>query len=105
MRKKLIQTQNTKQNPILKTKLNQNKQIWKKNKPIGGEDDERWLERRWRPKPISPSLSPLSLSLSLSLSFLWLEEQFFFFFFEEQRRANEMLLEGSAGEKEIKEGG
>ena len=70
MRKKLIQTQNTKQNPIPKTKLNQKKQIWKKNKPIGGEDDERWLERQWRPKPISPSLSPLSLSLSLCLSFL-----------------------------------
>ena len=80
MRKKLIQTQNTKQNPIPKTQLNQKKQIWKKNKPIGGEDDERWLERQWRPKPISPSLSPLSLSLSLCLSFLWLEEQFFFFF-------------------------
>ena len=30
--KELIQTQNTKQNPILKIKLNQNKQIWKKEK-------------------------------------------------------------------------
>ena len=28
----IIQTQNTKQNPILKIKLNQNKQIWKEKK-------------------------------------------------------------------------
>ena len=75
--------------------------------PDGGEEDEqRWDGRYgsawWTPifddmvnlnlwrhgEHRSPSLSPLSLSLA----FLWWEEQM-------------MLLEGSGGEKEIKEGG
>ena len=46
-----------------------------------------------------------SLSISVSLFSLMRIANFYFLFFEEQRRANEMLLEGSRGEKEIKEGG
>ena len=51
----IIQTQNTKQNPIFKIKLNQNKQIWKKKKKekkkeqadltqLGGKEEDEW---RW----------------------------------------------------------
>ena len=76
---------NTKQNPILQIKLNQNKQIWKKEKKKkrkreeqadltqlgGGEDDER----RWRcwsgggdVGDAVEAQADLSLSLSLFLS-------------------------------------
>ena len=74
----IIQTQNKKQNPILKIKLNQNKQIWKKKKkpilpkPIGGEDDERpWRcwSSGWSGHGDACGGGPSrSLSLSLSLS-------------------------------------
>ena len=36
----IIQTQNTRQNPILTIKLNQNKQIWKKKKKEEEEEEE-----------------------------------------------------------------
>ena len=77
--KELIQTQTTKQNPILKINLNQNKQVWKKKKKKTSRSDPAW---RWRP---SWSLPIFLLSLCLCISLFSDEKSNFFFFFEEQR--------------------
>ena len=51
------------------------------------------------------NLSQSFSSLSVSVSLFSLMRRAIFFFFLRNRGANEMLLEGSGGEKEIKEGG
>ena len=53
---------------------------------------------------LSQSFSSLSVSVSVSL-FSLIRRAIFFFFFLRNSGANEMLLECSGGEKEIKEGG
>ena len=77
--KELIKTKNTKQNPILKIKLNQNKQIWKKKKKKkkGRFDPSQLVGRTTRGGGDACGGGP-SLSLSLwceALEWSWGEKE------------------------------